>query len=70
MVFEVGKVYKHTTGIQIKILNEVDTTVHGKCLVAENVSGDLFPVGSDESNAANFTEITEAEWMNNFSKED
>lgn len=67
MVFELGKVYQHTTGIQIKIVGEASTTLYGECLVSEDYYGTLKPVGTDTSNAENWFEITEDEWMKNFS---
>ncbi len=68
MVFETGKFYRHTTGQDLAILGELETTMYGKCLVAEsNKSGDLIPVGSDESATQNYIEITKEEWMKNFS---
>lgn len=68
MKFEIGKFYRHTTGEELAILGEVETTLYGKCLVAESSDHvDLKPVGKDESNAENYVEITKNEWMKNFS---
>lgn len=67
MTFELGKVYQHTTGIQMKIVGEANTTLYGKCLVGEDNYGKLKPIGADSSNAENWIEITEDEWMKNFS---
>jgi hypothetical protein len=68
MKFEIGKFYKHTTGQQIAIVGEVETTMYGRCLVAEcSDKADLLPVGADESHAENYSEITKEEWMMNFS---
>lgn len=71
MKFEVGKFYKHTTGHCIAILCEQETTMYGKTLLAEHTLppqiGDFMAVGSDESSAANYHEITKGEWMENFS---
>lgn len=67
--FEVGKFYKHNTGICFAILCEVETTLYGKTLIAEQACGgsNIIAVGQDESAAANFHEITKEEWMENFS---
>lgn len=68
MVFEVGKFYRHTGGQELAILGELETTMYGKCLVAEtNKSGNFMPVGRDESATQNYTEISKEEWMKNFS---
>lgn len=68
MVFETGKYYGHPSGEQMSILNEVNTTLYGTCLIAEsNKSADLKPVGKDESNAENWLEISKEDWMKNFS---
>ena len=68
MVFEVGKCYRHTTGEELQIVGQVDTTLYGNCLVAESSnSEDLKPVGKDESATDNWVEITQEEWMKNFS---
>lgn len=67
MVFEIGKCYQHTTGSQIKIIGEVNSTLYGDSLMAEESDGSFRPVGKTEDNAANWREITEEEWMKNFS---
>ena len=73
MVFEVGKFYRHMgSGQDLAIVGEVNTTMYGHILVAE-VAGSkcgtgLIPVGTYESCAENYEEITFEEWMKNFSK--
>lgn len=68
MIFEQGKYYSHPTGRQMAIVGEVETTLYGKCLIAETDDGaDLKSVGRDESAAENWTEISKDEWMKNFS---
>ena len=68
MVFEIGRFYRHTSGREMAILGEVETTMYRKCLVAEsNRTGNLLPVGKDESAADNWREISKEEWMQNFS---
>lgn len=52
MVFEKGKYYRHSAGAEMSIVGEVETTLYGNCLVAENAGKscktDLSPVGRDE----------------------
>lgn len=68
MKFEKGKFYRHTTGQEISIICEADTTAYGNGFVAETNDGEmLMPVGKGESHAENYTEITKEEWMKNFS---
>jgi len=68
VLFEIGKFYRHNDGEEIAILGELETTMYGKCLVAESSrSMDLKPVGNDASCTANFHEITKKDWMKNFS---
>jgi len=74
MKFEPGKYYKQTTGEMLHTLVFAETTMWGTTLVAElsPVEGmnTLVPVGSDsDSYTANYTEVTEEEWMTRFSKE-
>ena len=58
MVFQYGKVYKHSTGGTLRIVGVADTHVHGKCLVGEDDLGNLIPIGQDESAAVNYIEVT------------
>jgi hypothetical protein len=68
MQFEIGKYYTHPSGEQMSIVGEVETTLYGKCLIAESSGyADLKPVGKDESSAENWAEISKEEWMKNFS---
>lgn len=64
--FEVGKYYRHTTGKEISVIGELKTTMYGITLIAETSNG-LETVGKDSSCAVNWTEISESEWMKNFS---
>lgn len=64
MVFEIGKCYQYTTGIRMKVLGRLKTTVWGECLIAETSSMKLIPVGLDESAAVNYREISESQWEN------
>ena len=69
MKFEVGKVYKHTSGQIMHIIGGLQTTLYGGSLVAEcSGSANLKPVGQDENAAVNWAESTIEEWMKNFSK--
>ena len=69
MCFEVGKYYKHTGGVYLSILCEANTTLYGKCLIAESAGkeGGFRAVGTDRASVENFTECSEKEWMSNFS---
>ena len=68
MVFEIGKCYKHNTGMQIKILGEVTTHMRGKGLLAETYGSyvELYQVGTDEEAAVNWHLIPSEEFENNF----
>lgn len=63
MKFELGKYYQHTTGTKIHICGLGETYYHGRCFVGENNNGELSPVGSDESSAVNFHEISKEEFI-------
>lgn len=67
MKFEIGKCYRHAAGEEFSIVGIVRTDMYGDCLVAEsNENCDLKPVGSDESAAENWVEISRDEWLRNF----
>jgi len=68
MIFEIGKYYQHTTGIELSIIGELETTLWGKTLIAETNSSDFEAVGSDIYATTNYVEISKEEWMKNFSK--
>lgn len=70
MKFEVGKCYWHQAGrgMSMKILGYLDTTLWGKnALIAETDDNRLIAIGKEESAAVNWHEITEYQWMLNFS---
>jgi len=70
MLFEIGKCYKHTTGIMLKIVCEAETTMWGNTLIAEEegkYGHGLTTVGNNANCNDNWSEITEEEWMTNFS---
>lgn len=69
MVFEIGKCYVHTTGMQMHIIGEVKTMMRGEGLLAETygVDEELMQVGTLPENAVNWQEISLEEWMSNFS---
>jgi hypothetical protein len=67
MGFEVGKCYRHTTGKEISVLVEVETTQWGKALVAEaNFNSEIIAVGTYIGSSVNWTEISREEWEKNF----
>lgn len=67
MVFEIGKYYRHSTGICASIICEANTTMWGKTLVAERSDkNSLESFGGDEDAARGWEEITRDEWMLNF----
>jgi len=68
MIFEIGKFYRHSTGKQIAVLGELETTLYGKTLIAETDSSHFISVGRDETSSENFHEISKDDWMKNFSK--
>ena len=73
MKFEPGKYYKHSTGDMIATLDFLETTLHGRALIAERMFAghyDLYAIGtSGEGYAPNWRESTKEEWMKNFSKD-
>jgi hypothetical protein len=71
MKFEVGKFYKHTSGVCVAIRAKIKTTMWGETLVGESTEDvyGLVPVGVDEESAVNFDEITEEEWEKIFKQE-
>jgi hypothetical protein len=67
MGFEVGKCYRHTTGKEISVLVEVETTQWGKALIAEaNFNSEIIAVGTYIGSSVNWTEISREEWEKNF----
>ena len=63
MVFEIGKYYKHTTGVLMHVLCEEETTMYGKGLLADGGMVELFTVvGNTEDAAVNWVEIGVKEW--------
>lgn len=55
--FEVGRYYKHTTGKIIKIVGAVMSDTYGMTAIAEDMSGNFKPVGTDESHTINWSQI-------------
>lgn len=68
MKFEIGKFYKHTTGDCLHILCEIETTMYGNTLLAEQRGGEenFIAVGRGEDSAVNYHEITKEEWLVEF----
>ena len=58
MKFQIGQYYQHTTGRVICILGQIHTFFHGSCLLAEEDTGTLIPVGSDEVSAQNWHQVS------------
>ena len=52
--FLIGHYYQHTSGRVICILGQIATFFHGTCLLAEEDTGALIPVGSDAASAQNW----------------
>lgn len=71
MIFEEGKYYRHTTGVELAIVGKLNTTMFGETLIAETNDNISFQaVGSTEANTQNYKEISREEWMKNFNKEE
>jgi len=67
MIFELGKYYRHNSGSLLHVIAEAETVMYGDSLIAENSeNGNLIPVGRSESNAANWVEIEQTEWNQNW----
>ena len=56
MKFEVGKTYRHSTGMRMTIIGRLKTHTYGECLIGEYATGELVPVGESEENAVNWRE--------------
>jgi hypothetical protein len=67
MVFEVGKCYQHTTGTQITLVEEIFSGWLGKHYVALTPNGTFKAFMPKQENIENWHEITEEEWLKNFS---
>lgn len=63
MKFEYGKYYRHTDGSKIHILAVASTRMWGTTLLAERrKDGSIVPIGMSKFHAANWHEITPAEF--------
>ena len=59
MRFQIGKYYQHAgTGKVIHIIDCVNTFFHGVALLSEDDYGNLSPVGSDDTSAVNWHEVS------------
>jgi len=69
MKFEPNKYYKHSSGGMIHTLGFLNTSIYGNTLIAEEShSANFVPVGtSSDDHTQNYTEITEEEWLKQFS---
>jgi hypothetical protein len=61
--FRMGRVYRHPSGLLMKIVGCVDTKMYGTCFVGECAgSTELRPVGLSQASAENWIEVPEHEW--------
>ena len=69
MELEVGKCYRHTSGMEMSIIGTVETTLCGWTGVAERTGRhDLAMVALNDNDAGiGWEEITKEEWLKNFS---
>lgn len=58
MKFQIGKYYQSGSGRVICIIGEAHTFFHGSCLLAEEETGDLIPVGADEVSAQGWHQVS------------
>ena len=72
MKFELGKYYKHTTNHYIYVCGLAHSYLYGLSLVGEHYypekrqrkrQPELYQIGTQESHAVNFHEITEQEFL-------
>jgi len=64
-LFEIGKYYKHHTGITVKILCEAETKMRGNTFIAEKSGSmyhELISVGNNIEYDVHWTEVTEEEF--------
>jgi hypothetical protein len=64
MLFETGRCYKHTTGLSMHIIANLDTTLWGFTMIAEQSNGKLIPVNRQSTD--NWKQISREEWLSNF----
>jgi hypothetical protein len=57
MRFQVGKYYKHNGGEYMHVLCALRTAIYGSTMIAEFNDGSFRPVGDDEANTVNWTEL-------------
>lgn len=68
MVFELGKCYRHSTGLEMKIIGLANSTLYGVGYVGEMSDGEIRMVGTHQDNAIGWYQITQWNWTKNFSK--
>ena len=64
-LFEIGKYYKHHTGITVKILCEAETKMRGNTFIAEksgSVYHELISIGNNIEYDVHWIEVTEEEF--------
>ena len=62
MRFELGKYYRHTSGAWVHIIGMVHSETWGWCLVGEDPSGALRPVGMGADHALHWEERDQRAW--------
>ena len=69
MHFENGKCYKHPSGRQLHVIAEIETTLCGKGLVAEQFGKGykLIQLNNSQDSFHNWSEIPKSTWEKNFS---
>ena len=66
-----GRKLKFRGKITWKVLSVINADMYySPCLVAEDLEGNFIPVGTDDSNAVNWYEIDETEWLNELKMRD
>ena len=67
--FALGRCYRHTTGLDMKIIGTADSTLYGIGFVSETADGSYSIVGRRVENAIGWVEISNELWMANFNEE-
>jgi hypothetical protein len=62
-IFRIGKYYKHSGGRVMLVGGAAKTHIFGNCLIGDDKSGSLIPVGKDETNFVNWKEISKEEYL-------
>ena len=62
-IFKIGKYYKHNSGRVIFIGGVCDTYIYGRCLIGDDRTGSIVPVGRDEASFINWKEISKEDFL-------